>query len=244
MLRHKGMEQAVNTFSERAGCVARRPKTHHLLLGQFTPAECAALFQKTPTKAQQAEIRALLGERERLRDMPAGPERDRQREVLQQRCRLMVRDTSGGLEVDNHITDPISSQEIIVDVTCIHPTCKKRLPLEFNHTFKARAKNGYDPLCKTQGAALTAQSAHKHAKYAPLLAVMLKQKASRLRSHVPRFFAACISTHGELGKETIQLTEWLTSAYSRRLEREADDDDGISRATKTARFQKDKQKCF
>ena len=48
VLRHKGMEQAVNTFSERAGCVARRPKTHHLLLGQFTPAECAAHFQIRP----------------------------------------------------------------------------------------------------------------------------------------------------------------------------------------------------
>ena len=45
-----------------------------------------------------------------------------------------------------------------------------------------------------------------------------------------------MSTLSEFGNETTQLTEWLTKAYGRRLEREADDDDGISRATKTAKF--------
>jgi hypothetical protein len=245
-IRHRGMQDVVNTFAERAGCEARRPRTHLLLKGQFSQIECNTLFQKAPTKAQTAENEQLLAERELASQLPRGPDKERALAVLRQRCVLAVRDTSGGLEVDNHILDPFSTDEIIVDVTCIHPTCGSRLPAELRHTKekiesarKARLEGGRDRLRKAQGAAVKAQTTHKHTKYAPLMAIMEKQKADKIRTVVPRFYAACMSTYGELGKETIELTEWLTRKYGERLDREADDDDGIARATKTAQYRRE-----
>ena len=45
-----------------------------------------------------------------------------------------------------------------------------------------------------------------------------------------------VTTYGELGRETVKLQEWLTSAYGRRLDREGPRDDGTSRARLTAEF--------
>ena len=62
--------------------------------------------------------------------------------------------------------------------------------------------------------------------------IVFSLSLSRLPSPGPRFFAAVVTTLGELGPELAQHREWSTSTYAKRLEREAPRDDGRSRAAK------------
>jgi len=53
---------------------------------------------------------------------------------------------------------------------------------------------------------------------------------------MPTFIAAVATTFGELGFETVKLQEFITHAYSRKLAREGDRDDGFTIKELTADF--------
>jgi len=57
-----------------------------------------------------------------------------------------------------------------------------------------------------------------------------------MRTHDPIFLAAAVSTFGESGVETVRLQELLTNAYSRKLVREGNWDDGFSIQALTVEF--------
>ena len=214
--------------------------------GSYTAASCASLFPATPTRQRAKEVVQLRTQLVEAEALPAGPDRVRTLAQLRQHFARLERVSGKGLRLDVHVVDPTAARDsqVLVDVTCVHPTCLKRLPAEFRRTeariasaLEARERNCRDPRAKeTDGAAALIQTRHKHAKYAPLMSAIQSQVAKRCMPCVPRFLAACMTTHGEMGRETVALIEWVTRAYGRRLARDADDDDGISRASKTARF--------
>merc|ERR1712150_93407 len=63
-----------------------------------------------------------------------------------------------------------------------------------------------------------------------------KQTADRSRPTMPTFIAAVATTFGEFGVEMVKLQEFITQAYSRKLFREGDRDDGLSSKVLTADF--------
>jgi hypothetical protein len=212
------------------------------------------MFPKRPTKAQRAEGKELQEEHKRLHALPEGKERSIQLAQLEQRCVLLAGKIKGGLRVDSHLVDPHRNgrdSERIVDVTAFHTTCQSRIKREYKHTLaciaaakEAKAAGSKDKLRFVSSPSVTEERAAKHKHYAPLIDLMHKQKSNRMRDHVPRFVAACMTTHGEFGKETTALIEWVTAAYGRLLDREGDDDDGIRRVLKTARFRSDMRRAM
>ena len=62
------------------------------------------------------------------------------------------------------------------------------------------------------------------------------------RQETPKFLAALVSTHGELGRGSQALIERLTHSYGLRLAREGDRKDGAEPALLTARF-RNKLRC-
>ena len=164
--------------------------------------------------------------------------------ALNNQCRMLhERHKTKGLRIDVQITDPYSGEQRWVDTTCIHPTCKTRISSEFKCTIqklqaqeKARTDNVMDPMDRKQWYAVNAQTSRKHAVYAPLMTVALKQFADGRRSRKPIFLAAVVSSLGELGRESVQLQEFLTAAYGRKLARDGPRDDGQNPKVLTGRF--------
>jgi hypothetical protein len=52
------------------------PKTHEVLLGQFSEAQCRKLFPKLPSKERSKAIKEMVDELDEIRAMPPGAERD------------------------------------------------------------------------------------------------------------------------------------------------------------------------
>ncbi len=134
---------------------------------------------------------------------------------------------------------------MLIDVTCVHPIVASRIQEELKRTkeriasaAEAKEKGKRDPMRHRPGAAVEKAAREKHEKYEPLLNAMRKQVTNRHREAVPKFFGAAMTTHGEFGDDTIRLVEWITRAYGRRISREADDEDGVSRTSKTALFRR------
>merc|ERR1719273_2411245 len=63
-----------------------------------------------------------------------------------------------------------------------------------------------------------------------------KQALDGTRAKTPTFIAAVAATFGELGVETINLQEFLTNAYAKKLAKEGNRDDGFSIETLTAAY--------
>jgi hypothetical protein len=93
-----------------------------------------------------------------------------------------------------------------------------------------------DTMARKEGHAVTTQTQHKHDVYAPLMTVALKQVSDGRRGRKPIFLAATASTLGEMGRESVQLQEFLTSTYGRKLAREGPREDGQDIKKLTAAF--------
>ena len=88
------------------------------------------------------EIDDLLSRREDIKKMKQGKERAKQEFTLEKMCDLMHDQyNTKGLRIDLQIEDPVSNQEIWVDVTCIHPTCKSRIKTELKQIKEEKQSN-------------------------------------------------------------------------------------------------------
>jgi hypothetical protein len=148
-----------------------------------------------------------------------------------------------GLRIDVQITDMHTQKEFWVDTTCIHPTCQTRIRSEMKHTqakihVRESLRLGEENVIPVNeiGCAVRDQTQDKYDTYAPLIDNAKKQANDGMRPSAPTFIAAVASTYGEFGIETTKLQEFLTSAYSRKLAREGDRDDGFSIQVLTADF--------
>ena len=241
--RHTLLKWAVNRIAQEAGCrVNDEPSTYKLLLQQFTPVECQALFPKVPSKAVQKEIDQLRDELKKLTHMIHGPERRAKRLEITNTCRLMHRHhKTKGLRLNLELIDTHSNEARWVDVTSIHPTCKTRIEREMKgvkerieSAWKARREHTVDQLAGERGCAAQDQAALKFNTYAPLLAVAHKQIETKKRTRKPVFLPTVVTTLGEMNKEAVRLQEWIVMVYGRRLLRQEAQDDGIPIKTKTA----------
>lgn len=147
----------------------------------------------------------------------------------------VVKKDNKGLRIDLFIQDIETLEELWIDTTCIHPTCKTRLPRELAHTLKhLNWKPSSDESRRPAGQATSDQKKVKHDLYAPLIAIAAKQHMDGIRQSNPKFLAAVTTTLGELGEDTFTLQEWLTKAYRRKLLRSSDRSDGRSHSQLTA----------
>ena len=55
---------------------AVEPKTHEVLLGQFSEAQCRKLFPKVPSKERSKAIKEMVDELDAIRALIPGAERD------------------------------------------------------------------------------------------------------------------------------------------------------------------------
>ena len=240
--RHTLLKWAIYHAAKEAGCsTTMEPRTHTLLLEQFSAARCRTLFAKRPNKKQKAMADDLQRAIKRWHVIPEGEARQLLGEQIKQTQSTLERQLGAkkGLRIDVQITDPVSGQETWVDTTCIHPTCASRLAKEV----KLLEEQLKDPPRTTTGRpalrigqAVQDQAALKVEHYQPLVNVAQEQVNSGRREEAPTFFPAVVSTHGELGKATQALIERLTHSYGLRLAREGDRKDGAEPATLTARF--------
>ena len=205
-----------------------------MLLGQFDSATCAQ-FKKQVTKKDKAHIAHLTALINEVQEQPPNELRDQKLAELTSFCNAARHKSENkALRVDVSLVDHDTGNEVYVDTTCIHPTCKSRIKDELKRTTE-RLSDPRNPKLRA-GFAVEAQTEKKHTDYQPLVDVARKQLANGRRTSAPTFYAAVVSTYGELGQETVKLQEWLTSAYGRRLDREGPRDDGTSRARLTAAF--------
>ena len=100
-----------------------------------------------------------------------------------------------------------------------------------HHCFQAQIHTQKKSVVK--GKALQDQTNKKHGVYDPLITIAEKQFIDWKRLTKPTFITAAMSTAGEMGRETIQLQEWLTASYARMLGTlpKRDDDIGIKKLT-------------
>ena len=128
-----------------------------------------------------------------------------------------------GLRIDVQLRDTFTGREWWLDATCVHPTCASRLASELVSATARLTPNQTTP---HHGAAVLDQTKHKHAVYAPLLAIAAKQLLDGKRQEAPIFLAVAATTHGELGPESIKAMETITKAFRERVERVGDRADG------------------
>jgi hypothetical protein len=109
-----------------------------------------------------------------------------------------------GLRLDLRVFDTASEEEVWVDVTAIHPTCRTRISNEL----KRVNENLSLPLrsrARLPGRAVADQQAFKHQTYLPLLSIARKQVADGKRQSVPLFLGAVCSTFGEFRHDLVKL---------------------------------------
>ena len=240
------MKWAVYYLAKEAGLVVNEePQTSNLLLQQFSPMECRALFPKTSTKAMKAELMKLKEELKEIEAKPPGTKKNVLRRVFENTCKLLQKQyQSKGLRIDLQLIDPFSLQERWIDTTCIHATCKSRLKNELKDIqeklqAEKESKQGernYPHIAQSGGNAVRQQTIFKHAVYSQLVAIGRKQFHQGRRTQEPIFLAAVATTNAEFGKELIMLQEFLTAAYGRALIRYGDRDDGSKLKTCTANY--------
>ena len=240
--RHTLLKWAVYNAAKQAGCVVKmEPKTHTLLLEEYTAAECRTLFAKQPNKKQRAMAESMQLAIKRWHILPEGEEREELGDEIRQTQNTLNKQLGSrkGLRIDVKIKDPTSNQETWVDTTCIHPTCASRLTkevklLEQQLQHPRRTATG-KPIQRT-GQAVQDQAAHKIAHYQPLVSVAQRQVHSGRRQEMPKFLPVVVSTHGELGRGAQTLIERLTHSYGLRLTEEGERKDGAEVGELTARF--------
>jgi hypothetical protein len=238
--RHTLLKSYIYILAIEAGChTSVEPPTSQLLHGAFTPEQCRKLFPKAPTVGFTAFSKRVVEDTATWAEMDDCPERDELRLDLRERLEGIKVETNekAGLRIDLLIRDIETLEELWIDATCIHSTCKSRLPKELAHTVK---NLNWEPTSaddrRPPGRAASDQTQHKHNKYAPLIAIAAKQHMDGMRQSTPTFLAAVTTTHGEMGLDTFVLQEWLTKAYKRKLLREPDRIDGLTHAQLTATF--------
>ena len=89
-----------------------------------------------------------------------------------------------GLRIDVQLRDTFTGREWWLDATCVHPTCASRLASELVSATARLTPNQTTP---HHGAAVLDQIKHKHAVYAPLLAIAAKQLLDGNRQEAPLF---------------------------------------------------------
>ena len=147
------------TICQAARCIVKNePQTHNLLLKQFLPDECIALFPKTPPKEVIKEISDIKNELAIVEHLP--------RLDITNTCKIMHKHHKNkGLRIDLEIIDPYTNEVRWIYATCIHPVCKSHIKNEINDlsegimsALEARTNNQKNQLEGRKGHAVLKQT--------------------------------------------------------------------------------------
>ena len=85
-------------------------------------------------------------------------------------------------------------------------------------------------ISKFSPASLLKREAEKNLKYSRLITVAQRQTKEKKRRQCPTFNSFIVSDFGDLSPASLELQEWLVSAFAKKCEREGARDDGCSSA--------------
>ena len=86
-----------------------------------------------------------------------------------------------------------------------------------------------DYLKATPSPSLLKREVEKNFKYSRLITVAQKQAKDKKRLQCPSFTSFIVSDFGDLSPATIELQEWLVTAYAKKCEREGARPDGCNK---------------
>jgi hypothetical protein len=237
---HTLLRQAVQVaVTEIGGQFLPEPRTHDVLLNEFTEEEVKGLCPKTATRETKRQSMMLQKVIVVLASLP--PDHPKIPSLTRQIRDYLVsipKDTKG-VRLDLAITLP-DGTEIWVDFTGIHPTSKGALAalpaflracLIGDESSSGVGVN--NPMGRVPSPAVTKATTAKYARYRMMMELAGNQVKNRKRKALPKLVPAVMTHTGELGPEFISLIETLTNVAAKQF-RKGPLTRGISRARHTA----------
>jgi hypothetical protein len=265
--RHTSIKRVIHRFAVKAGVQSRlEPSTSNILLNQYTPQECRSMFPKNPSAQVKDFAARLRRELAKIRNIPASDERVRLEADINHILEEIDENSTKGLRLDVQIIG--RDEEMWVDCTCVHPSCKTRLSKQYKDTRENIGSKGivaprcpdmkedtvdspgHDTSDSSHSQARAAENTyytytaidtqkHKHNVYSPLMDVAHAQHIDGARRIMPQFMGAVVTTLGEFSKDMIDLQEWLVKQYRYRVDEEGERPDGRTIQELTAAFRQD-----
>jgi hypothetical protein len=218
---HNMYKWTLHRFARRVPGVEVKvePKTHEILLNQFSEERCRTLFPKLPSRARSRAIKLLVDELDRVKAMPTSEARTAAfRKVVQEMDELNEKnqhEQKQAVRLDLYLRS--GEDELLVDTTCTHPMTKTNRPNETKRTWE-RLLSGVKSVRELPAAAIETARAKKYQTYNPLLYVIKKQVLDGRRQKEPFFTPAVLTTAGERGPGNTVIQEWLAMRYKASLE--------------------------
>ena len=146
------------------------PKTHEILLNQFSESRCRKLFPKRPPKQRSEAVRSIIDDLDRAKRLTVVSERtEALREVSRRMDELNIRNATEekkAVRLDLHLRKGLD--ELLIDTTCTHPMTKAGRQPEIKRTWE-RILSDVKEVKDKPAAAVDAARAKKFQTYNPLL---------------------------------------------------------------------------
>jgi hypothetical protein len=219
---HNWLKWTIYRFARRVEGVDAKvePKTHEILLNQFSESRCRKLFPKRPSKQRSEAVRSIIDDLDRAKRLTVVSERtEALREVSRRMDELNIRNATEekkAVRLDLHLRKGLD--ELLIDTTCTHPMTKAGRQPEIKRTWE-RILSDVKEVKDKPAAAVDAARAKKFQTYNPLLYVIKKQVLDGRRQREPKFTPAVLTTFGERGPGVVLIQEWLAMRYKATLER-------------------------
>jgi hypothetical protein len=217
--------------------VMNEPETHTLLLHEFTKAECRAIFPKRLPPAYAEAYHNLVQARLRVTNpactIPPG-ERAAYLQQFKDRLPVVHKEDMVGLRIDLSLKDASNGETKWLDVTSVNAAAESYLNEE--HTYLTDRKQSLELLRESKlptlptrpSPALVRREKLKVSKYARLVDLARKQYEEGTRESAPHFLPIAVSTTGDLGPETMTLTQWMAQRYRAKLSVDGQRADGVT----------------
>jgi hypothetical protein len=205
------------TAYELGGSARDPPKTSEVLNNMYSDLELSLIMPKHPTADDTAFLKQVQG---MLASIRSGP-------TLNQNIAAAVRRRVSQLEgrevcgrhLDLTFTLPFSSEEALIDASCLHPTCPTHLPSTLKWTLDcftqshnteptpAQLTSRVDRLDPSPPVAKRVIT--KRQTYACLMQLLREQMKTQTRSHQPVLYPIVITHSGELCPDIFNLINKL-----------------------------------
>ena len=173
------------------------PQTASLLLQQFSPEQCRAMFPKNSTRNTRSHAKLVADALDEIPHLPA-----EQRDAATRKLTKLIEQTPAnetGLRIDLAIGDAW------IDVGVTHPTKQSTR----DKTIRFLTAEAHSPQNELETPPVADYGKKKHDKYQPLINRARLQKQQRKRKTEPTFYAAIFSHLGEFSTQALRLIESL-----------------------------------
>ena len=241
---HKGhslMKYVYNRFANMVPGVLCHvePKTHKVLLDQFSQAQCRKLFPKKPSRKRAQQVKTMLDDLdEAMRCKDEVERKTRLQEVTERMdalSRAHEKEDKKAVRLDLHLK--CGEDDLLVDCSITHSLSKSHRRAEAKRTWE-RLLTTVKSVKVKPAAAVEARSV-KYQTYSPLLYVMKKQVIDGRRRREPQFTPAVATSFGELGPGCTVVQEWLAMRYKEYLKTVPERPDGYGVNYIVGKFRRD-----